>query len=223
MVGRDRIRRAGCQKAKGEEMNITPQQLRTVFPKCRDPNLWALTLSKVADEFEINTKDRFAAWLAQAGHESAEFNTLRENLSYSMLGITKTWPKRFPTEDSAKPFERQPERLANYVYAGRFGNGDFASGDGWRFRGGGIFQLTFRGNYRDTGKAIGVPLEAQPVKITEPLVAARTAGYFWKAHGCNELSDARDLDKITETINGPAKLGAEARALNLAKLLTVLQ
>lgn len=204
-------------------MILTAQQLRTVFPSCRDPNLWSSILPKVAAEFEINTKDRFAAWLAQAGHESAQFNTLRENLSYSMLGLIATWPTRFPDEDSAKPFARQPEKLANFVYGGRFGNGDFASGDGFRFRGGGIFQLTFRDNYRSTGIAIGVPLEAQPVKITEPLVAARTAGHFWKSHGCNELADQRNLEAITVQVNGPAKLGEEARALNLAKWLTVLQ
>lgn len=204
-------------------MNLTSQQLRTVFPQCRDPSLWSTILPKVADEFEINTKDRFAAWLAQAGHESTQFNTLRESLSYSMLGLMKTWPTRFPTEQSTQPFVRQPEKLANYVYGGRFGNGDFASGDGFRFRGGGIFQLTFRDNYRATGAAIGVPLEAQPVKITEPLVAARTAGHFWKSHGCNELADQRNLEAITVQVNGPAKLGEQERALNLAKWLTVLQ
>lgn len=204
-------------------MNLTPQQLRTVFPNCRDPNLWASILPKVADEFAINTKDRFAAWLAQVGHESAQFNATRENLSYSVLALVKTWPTRFPTQESAKPFERQPERLANYVYGGRLGNGDYASGDGWRFRGGGLIQATGRSNYRAVGDAIGVPLEDQPTKIEVPLISARTAGHFWKAHGCNELADARDLEAITVQINGPAKLGEQDRALNLAKLLTVLQ
>lgn len=204
-------------------MNLTGQQLRTVFPLCRDPNLWASILPKVADEFGINTKDRFAAFLAQTGYESGQFNSLREDLSYSKLALMKTWPKRFPTEDSAIPYERKPDVLANFVYAGRMGNGDVASGDGWKYRGGGLIETTGRANYRDTGVGIGESLEAQPVKITIPQIAARAAGWFWKVRNCNHFADERDFEAITLTINGPMKLGEEGRELNLAKWLTVLQ
>lgn len=204
-------------------MILTAQQLRTVFPQCRDPNLWASILPKVADEFEINTKDRFAAWLAEVGYESAQFNALREDLSYSKLALMKTWPKRFPTEESAIPYERKPDVLANFVYANRMGNGDQKSGDGWKYRGGGLIETTGRGNYRDTGAGIGEPLEAQPNKIIIPVIAARAAGWFWKVHNCNYFADKRDLEAITLTINGPMKLGEQERALNLAKWLTVLQ
>lgn len=204
-------------------MILTPQQLRTVFPQCRDPNLWASILPKVADEFEINTKDRFAAWLAQCGYESAQFNATREDLSYSKLALMKTWPHRFPTEESALPFERNPERLANWVYANRLGNGNFESGDGWKFRGGGIIETTGRVNYRATGAGIGEPLETAPTKIVIPIVAARAAGWFWKFHNCNHFADERDMNAITLTINGPMKLGEKDRELNLMKWLTVLQ
>lgn len=204
-------------------MKLTPQQLRTVFPLCRDPSLWSTILPKVADEFEINTKDRFAAWLAQCGYESNQFNAIREDMSYSKLALMKTWPARFPTEQSAIPYERNPQALANFVYANRMGNGDAASQDGWNYRGGGILETTGRYNYRVTGAGIGEPLEAQPKKLEIPLVAARAAGWFWKEHNCNWLADERDLESITLVINGPMKLGEKDRELNLAKWLTVLQ
>ena len=181
---------------------ITSAQLKSVFPLCRDPTAWASILSKTAAEFDISTATRFGMWLAQIGHESTQFNSLRENMSYSMLGLMKTWPKRFPTEDSTQNFVRQPERLANYVYANRMGNGDFASGDGWRFRGGGLIQLTGRENYRDAGKSLDLPLETQPLKILEPAIAAKVAGAFWKMAGCNELADAHDFETVTRRING---------------------
>jgi putative chitinase len=150
-------------------------------------------------------------WLAQCGYESMSFNRQRESLSYSMLGLMKTWPSRFPTERSAVYYVQAPERLANLVYANRLGNGDAESQDGWKYRGGGIIQLTGRANYAEAGKALGVPLETQPVKIEIKSVSARVAGWFWKKRGCNELADASDFEGITGAINGPAMLGLEAR------------
>lgn len=203
-------------------ITLTPQQLRLVFPACRDPNLWASILPKAAEEFEINTKDRFAAFLAQVGYESTQFNALREDLSYSIQGIMKTWPARFHTEEQAAPYARNPIALANHVYANRMGNGDEKSGDGWKYRGGGLIELTGRANYAQMGKQIGEDLENQPGKIVIPLIAARAAACFWKVHNCNYLADERDLQAITLTINGPMKLGEPDRELNLAKWLTVL-
>lgn len=200
---------------------VAVAQFSKVFTKCRDPGLWSQILSKTAAEFEINTPDRLSMWLAQCGHESMEFNAVRENLSYSVLGLMKVWPKRFPTEEAARPFERQPERLANFVYANRLGNGDFASGDGWKYRGGGILQLTGRENYRNVGKAIGEPLEEQPRKIELRDVSARVGGYFWKSHGCNELADKGDFRAVTQVING-GQNGADARLAYAMKLRALL-
>lgn len=202
-------------------MNLTAVQIRAVLPVCRDSNLWASILPKVADEFEINDTDRFAAFLAQISEESGQLNQLREGMSYSMLGLMKTWPTHFPTEDSAKPFVRDPTKLANFIYANREGNGNFASGDGFRYRGGGLIQITFRDNYREMGELIGVPLEAQPAKIEDKLIAARAAGAFWKKNGCNELADARDFEGITKRINGGLN-GLDARKLYMVKWLAVL-
>ena len=200
---------------------ITAVQLNRVFEKCRDPGLWSQVLSKTAVEFEINTPDRLSMWLAQCGHESMEFNAIRENLSYSVLGLMKVWPKRFPAEESARPFARQPERLENFVYANRLGNGDFASGDGWKYRGGGVLQLTGRENFRLVGKAIGEPLEEQPRKIEITNVSARVGGYFWKSHGCNELADKGDFKAVTQVING-GQTGADARLAYAIKLRALL-
>lgn len=201
---------------------IASPQIKAILPQCLDPSIWADALNVAASQFDFDTPVRMAAFLAQVGHESVQLNRRRENLSYSMRGLMNTWPRRFPTEESTTGYVRNPERLANYVYANRLGNGDSASGDGWKYRGGGLIQLTGRGNYRDAGAALGVPLEDAPQKIELPIVAARSAGWFWQSHGCNELADAGEFEKITETINGPAKLGQKEREALWAKAKAVL-
>ena len=185
---------------------ITARQVLAVFPKCRDSNLVASILGKVAPEFEVNTKPRFAMWFAQLGHESGSFNKVREDLSYSAPRLMQVWPKRFPTKELAAPFERQPEKLANFVYANRLGNGKYETGDGWRFRGGGWIQLTGRDNYRAAGTALELPLEVHPQKIEDKMTAARVAGHFWRSHGLNELCDVEigwpEFQLICRKING---------------------
>lgn len=201
---------------------INAQQLKKALPACKDVSQWAAALNAAAAEFEINTKQRFAMWLGQCAHESAQLNVLRENLSYSNRGLMKTWPKRFPTVEVAVLFARQPQKLANYVYANRLGNGPPESNDGWKYRGGGLIQLTGKANYEAAQNAVNLPLVNSPAKIEIPLVAARVAGWFWQAHGCNELADTGDFDRITETINGHAKLGAADRLAFYKKVLEVL-
>lgn len=204
---------------------ISASQILAVFPKCRDANLTAQILGKVAPEFEINTKHRFAMWFAQCGHESGGFNNVRENLSYSVPGLMKTWPRRFPTEEAAQPFARQPERLANYVYAERLGNGDFKSGDGWRFRGGGWIQLTGRSNYRAAGKLLALPLEEQPQRIEDKTTAAKSAALFWKHEGLNQACDGEiawpRFQAICRKING-GDTGIKERYELWQKAVTVL-
>ncbi len=199
--------------------DLTADQFRQIVPKCKTPNLWTPALSLAMGRFEINTPSRTAAFLAQIAHESAELNRLVENLNYSALGLTKTWPKRFPTLQKAQEYERNPERLANYVYANRLGNGDPASGDGWHFRGRGLIQVTGRGNYRSVGQGIDLQLEAMPELLEEPEAAALSAGYFWKSRGLNELADDRNDDNddedfvaITVLVNGGRAGLAERRA-----------
>jgi putative chitinase len=133
-----------------------------------------------------------------------------------------TWPARFPTEAFADTFARQPIKIANYVYAMRLGNGPPECNDGWNFRGGGIIQITGRTNYKAAARALDLPLDLQPAKIEQPLIAARVAGWFWRSHGLNELADTGDFERITETINGPAKLGLAERIAFWEKAKTVL-
>lgn len=130
--------------------------------------------------------------------------------------MLKVWPKRFPTPEKAAEYERNPEKLANYVYASRLGNGDTTSGDGWRFRGRGLIQVTGRGNYRSVRSGIGLDLEASPELLEQSEAAALSAAFFWKSHGLNELADDRNDDNddedfvtITVRING-GKEGARS-------------
>lgn len=184
-------------------------QLAAIMPACPDAESWTPALNAAMERYEITTAARMAAFLAQLAHESGQLKRLAENLNYSALRLTQVWPARFPTVDKARLYERNPEKLADYVYAKRLGNGDTASGDGWRYRGRGLIQLTGRGNYRSAASGIGQPLEEQPELLEQPGAAALSAAWFWKSHGLNELADDRnddddteDFRTITKRING---------------------
>lgn len=202
---------------------LTPDQLAKILPKCRDLRIWVAALEPAWERFGVTTPCRQAAFLAQAGHESAQFGVLRENLSYGIRGLMATWPARFPNEQAAVPFARQPQRLANWVYAGRLGNGPYESGDGYRYRGGGLLQITGRAQYEAAGAALGVPLVDAPQKIEQPAVAALASAWWWNEHGCNELADASEFDRLTEVINGPLKLGLEERKAIWQRAAAVLR
>lgn len=166
---------------------------------------WAPHLAAASRMFCINTPARLAAWLAQLAHESAGFGAVEERLDYTADRLAATWPRRFATPRDALPFAHQPQALANFVYAGRMGNGDAASGDGWRYRGRGLIQLTGRDNYAAAGGALGVDLEANPDLVKLPTHAANVAGWFWASRGCNPLADRNTSDafaSITRLING---------------------
>lgn len=183
---------------------MTPAQLRAILPLCRDVNFWSRELQN-AVPYGVNTRARWAAFIAQIAHESAQFTRLVEGLSYSVRGLMATWPKRFPDEKTAQPFARNPEKLANYVYANRLGNGPPESGDGWRYRGRGLIQVTGKANYTTAGAALGLPLVAQPAMLERPTDAVRSAAWFWQSKHLNELADADSLDAfeaITRRING---------------------
>ena len=203
---------------------ITENQLRTFLPTLKNSTTWTTALNTAMVRFDISSRERAAAFLAQVAHESAEFQRLIERLSYSATRLMAVWPKRFPTLELARRYERQPERLASYVYANRIGNGDAASGDGWRFRGRGILQITGRGNYRTCGQALGLPLETQPELLESAEPAALAAAQFWQSRGLNQLADDRsddnddeDFVRISVLINGgraglPARRAYWARA-----------
>lgn len=193
---------------------VSDALVRKYFPKLVDVDVWVSALNEAMLRFEITTRDRAAAFLAQIAHEcgvSAITTRVRlvENLNYSASGLIATWPGRFPTLAVANQYARQPERIANKVYANRLGNGDEASGDGWRFRGRGLMQVTGRANYRAAGAALGLDLETNPAALEQPLPAALAAAHFWQVSGLNELADDRlddddvaDFTRISKVING---------------------
>jgi putative chitinase len=161
---------------------------------------WLEPLLETFEKYDISTPKRQAYFIGQCMHESGGFKQLKENLNYSAKGLMATWPSRFPDMDTAEKFERNPDKIANKVYAGRMGNTE--DGDGAKYIGRGLIQLTGKENYANCGNAIGVDLVANPDLLSTPKYAALSAGWFWNRKGLNALADADDIDTITKRING---------------------
>jgi putative chitinase len=161
---------------------------------------WLEPLLETFEKYDISTPKRQAYFIGQCMHESGGFKQLKENLNYSAKGLIATWPSRFPDIDTAEKYERNPEKIANKVYAGRMGNTE--DGDGAKYIGRGLIQLTGKENYANCGNAIGVDLVANPDLLSTPKYAALSAGWFWNRKGLNALADADDIDTITKRING---------------------
>lgn len=179
---------------------MNPDKILAFAPKC--PRELAEVLSDEMVEWGIDTIPRRAMFLAQCAHESGGFTRFVENLNYSAEGLMKTWPSRFRTLAAAQPYARNPERIANHVYANRLENGNEASGDGWKYRGRGIIQLTGRANYRNAGAGIGEDLIGNPESVLLPKRSAAVACWYWKSNGLNALADTGQFAAITQRING---------------------
>lgn len=187
---------------------MTPQQLAAATgASIPVATAWLAPLDLAMQRYQINTPLRQAAFLSQIGVESNGLTELVENLNYSMAGLLALWPDHFDAinavaygRTASHPADQQ--MIANIAYGGRMGNGDAASGDGWRFRGRGAIQLTGRANYRQAGMALGLDLEANPDQAAQPLAAALTAAWYWNAHGCNAMADGGHIDAVTQAING---------------------
>jgi putative chitinase len=177
---------------------VTAEQLKALHinPELVGP------LNETFERFNISTPRQQAAFLGQCGHECGNFKIFEENLNYRAETLTKLWPKRFPTLEFAKQYERNPRKIANSVYSNRMGNRDEASGDGWRFRGSGALQLTGHANFYHASKALGVDFVADPELVRTPKYALLTAGWFWSTHNCNALAEAGDWVALTKKING---------------------
>lgn len=201
-------------------MNVTFDSLRSVMP--RAPAEWLSAIVTLPAKWEINTPERVATFVGQLAHESCQFTRLEENLSYSAERLMAVWPKRFPTRDSTKGYARNPEALANRVYALRMGNGAESSGDGWRYRGRGPIQLTGRDNYVDATAVVGVDLIQMPQRMFEPTIGLAAAAWYWKTRGCNELADDENHAGITRKING-GTIGLEDRLEWIAKTREALK
>jgi putative chitinase len=169
------------------------------------PDVVIQMIPDTAAKFQINTPLRLAHFLAQCGHESGGFRVTQENLNYSAKGLAGIFKKYFPTEAAATPYARQPQKIANKVYANRMANGSEASGDGYKFRGRGYIQLTGRDNYTQFGKAIGEDIANNPDAVSSNY-ALLSAAWFWSKNGLNKLADGGATDavvtSITKRVNG---------------------
>lgn len=201
-------------------MILTTSILRTVLPKA--PLTWLEAIVTELPAHGVDTPHEIASFLAQCAHESNEFTRLEENLNYSAERLMVVWPKRFPSYEIAQRYEHVPERLANYVYANRMGNGDEASGDGWRFHGRGPIQLTGRRNYAACGADIGEGLLVVPDLLLTPLVGIRSALWFWKIMKLDKFDDDRDVKVETRLING-GETGLEHRQKLFNHCLRILE
>jgi putative chitinase len=180
---------------------------------------WFEPLQETFEKYQINTPKRQACFIGQCMHESGGFKFLRENLNYSAKALMATWPSRFPDADTAEKFERNPSAIANKVYGGRMGNTE--DGDGAKYIGRGLIQLTGKDNYMAFGEAIGEDLVANPQLVEEPRYAALSAGWFWNKRGLNALADAMDVTTLTVRING-GKIGIDDRIAKINKALDIL-
>ena len=204
---------------------ITLDLLQQLCPQTKKSvlELYAVPLHEVAEYYDMyQNMNRAAAFVAQTAHESGGFNFVKENLNYGAKGLATTFKKYFPTEADAKPYERQPEKIANRVYANRMSNGDEASGDGYRFCGRGLIQLTGRNNYTKFAADLGISVEDTVAYLETPAGAVSSAGWFWDQNNLNQYCDKNDFVTLTKRING-GTIGLEDRQHHYQLALQLLQ
>jgi putative chitinase len=206
---------------------MTPTIADLQAAKVKYPEKWLDAIVATCQEFEINTPQRVAGFLAQTSHESGGYTMLSENLNYKAATLAACWPNRFavlgsdkkPVKDAkgkltptavANSIAGKPELIANLVYSSRMGNGPAESGEGWLYRGRGLKQLTGKFNYEKCSQGLGVDLVGNPDLLLEPLYAARSAGWFWKSNALSTYADSGDIKGMTKKING-GYIGLEAR------------
>jgi putative chitinase len=182
---------------------------------------WLNPLKDTFDKYDISTPKRQAAFIGQCQHESNNFKTLEENLNYKPETLMKVWPSRFPDLPTAMKYAHNPEKIANKVYGGRMGNGVEETGEGWKYHGRGLIQLTGKENYANCGSGINVDLLSNPNLLTLPEYATLSAGWFWGKRGLNSLADSQDYETMTKRING-GLIGLDDRKAKIANAISVL-
>lgn len=188
-------------------MILTESILKKCMPHATEANIKLFTgpLNLTCDKYEINTNRRQAAFLAQIAHESNNLKDVRENLNYSVDGLCKVFSKYF-TREQAEIYAHHPISIANRVYANRYGNGDEASGDGWKFRAGGLLGTTFKDNYEALSIALNYDFVKDDAAIEKPGAASLSAGWYWNLRDLNRLADIDAFEKISIKINGANKV-----------------
>ena len=200
-------------------MPITVQQLLQILPNAgQSAGVFVPVLNTAMNRYQIVGAKRIAAFIAQVGHESCQLTRLVENLNYGADALRKTWPNRFDA-NMASALARKPEQIANIAYANRMGNS--APGDGWKYRGRGLIQITGKSNYRACGEALDLDLIAQPELLEKPQHGSMSAAWYWATNGLNTLADSGRFDAITQRING-GQTGAADRLALYTRALKVL-
>jgi putative chitinase len=205
-------------------MNLTLDQLRQLLPKNPYLQQWHGALAQLLPDYEINTAQRIAAFIAQCSHESAGFTALKENLNYKAATLRKIFPKYFPDDAIANHYAslpRKQEAIANKVYANRMGNGDENSGDGFRYCGRGLIQLTGKDNYSWFAASLDISVEEASEYLQTFEGAAQSACWFWETNNLNRWADAGDIVTLTKKING-GTIGLEDRKKHYEHALHVL-
>jgi putative chitinase len=205
-------------------MELTKEQLRQLIPKNPYINQWHNALSQLLPDYEINTPQRIAAFIAQCAHESGGFTALKENLNYRAATLRKIFPKYFPNDEIANHYASLPNKqqaIANKVYANRMGNGDEASGDGYRYCGRGLIQLTGKENYTWFAASLEISVEEAAQYLETFEGAAQSACWFWETNKLNQWADAGDILTLTKRING-GTIGLEDRKKHYEHALHVL-
>mgnify|MGYP000157877307 FL=1 len=200
---------------------LSKAQLAQLIPGNPYLDYWYHALEQALPDYDINTPQRVAAFVAQCAHESGGFKFLQENLNYKAESLCKVWPRYFPNIDVARQYEKKPEKIANRAYGGRMGNGPEETGDGWKFCGRGLIQLTGRSNYQAFADSIETPIEDVPHYLATFEGAVQSACWFWESNNLNQWADKGDILTLTKRING-GTLGLEDRTKHYEHALHVL-
>jgi putative chitinase len=183
---------------------------------------WYQALVNNLPLYDINTPERVAAFIAQCAHESGGFKRLKENLNYKWESLRRVFPKYFPTDELAQEYAHKPEQIANRIYGSRMGNGDESSGDGFRYCGRGLIQLTGKNNYTKFAESMGMAVEEVPTLLETYDGAVKSACWFWSSNNLNQWADAGDILTMTKRING-GTIGLEDRIKHYNHAMEVLQ
>jgi putative chitinase len=192
----------GCRTTWVQTQMVTAELLFSLGVTRALSSAWAPAFQHACDALGVDDLKVVAAILGQVLVESNSFQNLTENLNYTTVGrLCAVYPRSFPSPASAQPFLRNPQGVANRVMAGRFGNGNESSGDGWRFRGRGPIQLTWRANYKESGAQLRLPLEAQPESVLEPKIGALVSVNYLLHRNVTKLAQLNKLKEVTASVN----------------------
>ena len=203
------------------DFEFTETKLSQIITNNQYVNEWFSALNTLLPDYDINTVPRVAAFVAQCAHESGGFKMLKENLNYRAVTLRKIFPKYFPTDELAEQYAGKQELIANKVYGGRMGNGDESSGDGFRYCGRGLIQLTGKNNYMAFAESIETPVEDIPEFLGTFEGAVQSACWFWETNNLNQWADKSDILTLTKRING-GTIGLEDRIKHYNHAMHVL-